>query len=124
MFIFRSSSGPHDPVQHHTHIQTHTLKDEPIHSHPHRVGSENLYALQHAWTNLHVPALSKLGVLLSPSACQPVLSVGPSSGTLRLRGGGGGLRCFSAGPTSQLPHCSSSPPSGKLIRSRVPGPSA
>ena len=28
--------------------------------------------------------------------------------------GGGGLRCFSAGPTSQPPHCSSSPPSSKL----------
>lgn len=40
--------------------------------------------------------------------------------------GGGGLRCFSAGPTTRLPHCSSSPPSGKLnthvCRVLAPGP--
>lgn len=88
-------------------------------------GSANLCSLQHAWTHLHVPTLSKLRVLLSLSTVSLFCpSIQRDSG-VEEGGGGGGLRCCSsAGPTSQLPHCSPSPPSGKLIRSRVPGPSA
>lgn len=107
VFIFGSSGGPHDPVQPRTQRNLTLRRGRPIHSHPHR---RLRTPLQHAWPNPLDPALLGLCVFLRPS----VRGARRSSGTLRVTSeGGGGVRCFSAGPTSQLSHCSSSPPSGK-----------
>ncbi len=107
-----------------THTHTHTHWDEPIHTHPGGL-SEPLRSAARMDKSACPHLLQNEA---SWSHCQSVLSVAPAGlwGCVCGGGdGGGGLRCCSsAGPTSHLPHCSPSPPSGKLIRSRVPGPSA
>lgn len=114
---------------------THRLAHGPIHSRPHTGWALSLCdtrARTHTHTHTGRSCASPLYLKLrgaSRSARPSVstrLSVGPAplfGGGLRMWGAGA-FRCSSAGSTSQLPHCSSSPPSGKLIRSRVPGPSA
>lgn len=71
-------------------------------------------------------AASLLNLVLRSSASVPwsLCFVRRSTGTLALSAGWSQIVCLSAGPTSQLLHCSPSPPSGKLICSRVLGPSA
>lgn len=138
MFIFRSSGGPHDPVRHRAHAQTRArtysftsvrtqggLRISATHARAH--ASSLSFTHTHTGRSCAFPSLSES--CASSSARPSVsarLSVGParhSWGGLRMWGAGA-FRCSSTGSTSQLPHCSSSPPSGKLIRSRVPGPSA
>lgn len=133
MFISRSSGGPHDPVRHRAHAQTRTRTYSFTSTH--RVGSESLrHARARTHTHTHTDRSCASPLYLEAARRVPLCasirqypSVGRSSATL-LGGlrmwGAGAFRCSSAGSTSQLPHCSSSPPSGKLIRSRVPGPSA
>lgn len=116
MFIFCSSSGPHDPVQHHTH----TLRDEPIHLHPHSV-AQNTSALCSAHGHLCVSALSPK-LLPSQSVCSTGPSVRRDSEVDQWGVGVSDLSLLVL--LASYPHCSSSPPSGKLMRSRVPGPSA
>ena len=142
MFIFRSSSGPHDPVQHHTHTLTHshTLTQTVRHSFKstkrgaqQKKKTTSSLCSTHGNQNLHAPTLSlSLSVSLSVSLSKPTVSLwGCFSCPSVQRGSGvegcvveewrGGLRCSSAGPTSQLPHCSPSPPSGKLVALTCPG---
>lgn len=77
MFIFRSSGGPHDPVQHRTHRNLALWRGRSIHSHLLR---RLRTPLQNAWLNPHDPALLRLCVFLRPS----VRGARRSGGTLRV----------------------------------------
>lgn len=118
MFIFRSSSGPHDPVHQHTHWR------QPIHSHPHgRLRKSCALCSMHGEIcrfTLLLNLVQRPSVSVHRSVCF-CPSVHWDSG---FEGRLVSDVCLSAGPTSQLLHCSPSPPSGKLICSRVLGPSA
>lgn len=126
------------PVVHMTQFgiaHTHRLAHGTIHSRPHTGWALSLCDTRaRTHTHTHTGRSCASPLYLEAARRVPLCasirqypSVGRSSATLwgGLRiWGGGAFRCSSAGSTSQLPHCSSSPPSGKLIRSRVPGPSA
>lgn len=83
MFIFRSSGGPHDPVQHRTHRKLTLWRSRAIHSHPLR---RLKTPLQNAWLHPHGPALLRLCVFLRPSARGGARR---SSGTLGVTSEGG-----------------------------------
>lgn len=92
--------------------------------HIHIGGSAKLCSVQHAWINLQVhtpPQLSSASLCHCPLVSVLCPSVHWDSG---FEGRLVSDVCSSAGPTSQLLRCSPSPPSGKLICSRVLGPSA
>lgn len=128
------------PVVHMTQFgiaHTHRLAHGPIHSRPHTGWVLSLCDTRaRVHTHTHTDRSCASPLYLEAARRVPLCasirqypSVGRSSATLWGLGGlrmwgAGAFRRSSAGSTSQLPHCSSSPPSGKLIRSRVPGPSA
>ena len=93
VFIFRSSSGPHDPVQHHTHTHslthTHSHKQWDIHSNPQKGGLSRrkkqppLSAARMETKICMLPLSVSLSLCLSVQThCQSVglffLSVGPA----------------------------------------------
>ena len=104
VFIFRSSSGPHDPVQHHTHTHslthTHSHKQWDIHSNPQKGGLSRrkkqppLSAARMETKICMLPLSLSLSVSLSLSlslcpnplsVCGVVFPVRRSSGALVLR---------------------------------------